>query len=392
MEDYTYLIVGGGMTAAAAIAGVREVDADGSIAMIGAEADPPYNRPPLSKGLWKGKPIDKIWRKIDLPGVQTHLGRNVTHIDPTQKQVTDDQGGIYHYHKLLLATGGKPRMLPFGGDHVIYYRTINDYRRLSATAGSGRRTVVIGGGFIGSEIAAALTMAGSQVALVFPAEGIGTRVYPHDLSQFLNGYYREKGIEVLAGEMVSAVDSKADRLVVKTEAGKELVADDVVAGIGISPNVELAQTIGLQVENGIVVNEYLQTSDPDIYAAGDVAAFTNPALGMRMRVEHEDNANTMGKQAGRAMAGQAEPYHHLPYFYSDLFDLGYEAVGELNPKLEVISDWLEPYQKGVIYYLDQGRVRGVLLWNVWDQIEAARALIAEPGPFTPAMLTGRLPD
>jgi hypothetical protein len=122
-----------------------------------------------------------------------------------------------------------------------------------------------------------------------------------------------------------------------------------------------------------------------------VAAFFNPALGKVMRVEHEDNANTMGKLAGRAMAGQDVRYDHLPYFYSDLFDLGYEAIGELNPKLEVVADWQEPYQKGVIYTLDKGRVRGVLLWNVWDQIGAARELIAEPGPFNAAKLKGRLP-
>jgi hypothetical protein len=122
-----------------------------------------------------------------------------------------------------------------------------------------------------------------------------------------------------------------------------------------------------------------------------VAAFTSLALGRLMRVEHEDNANTMGKMAGRAMAGQGEPYHHLPYFYSDLFDLGYEAVGELNPKHQVVADWQEPYQKGVVYYLAEGRVRGVLLWNVWDQVDAARKLIAELGPFTAANLKGRLP-
>jgi NADPH-dependent 2,4-dienoyl-CoA reductase/sulfur reductase-like enzyme len=166
--------------------------------------------------------------------------------------------------------------------------------------------------------------------------------------------------------------------------------DAVIAGIGIQPNVALAEAAGLQVANGIVVDETLRTSQPDIFAAGDVAEFANPTLAKRLRIEHEDNANTMGKHAGRAMAGASEPYHHLSFFYSDLFELGYEAVGELDSRLETFVDWKDEYKKGVVYYLDHGRVRGVLLWNVWDSIPKARSLIAEPGPFTTASLKGRL--
>jgi 3-phenylpropionate/trans-cinnamate dioxygenase ferredoxin reductase subunit len=167
--------------------------------------------------------------------------------------------------------------------------------------------------------------------------------------------------------------------------------DGVIAGIGIRPNVQLAEAAGIAVDNGIIVDEALRTSHPHIFAAGDVAAFHNPALNMRMRVEHEDNANTMGKLAGEAMAGEPVKYEHLPFFYSDLFDLGYEAVGLLDPRLNMAVDWREPYHKGVIYYLREGRVVGVLLWNVWEQVEGARKLIAEPGPFEPSDLRGRLP-
>jgi NADPH-dependent 2,4-dienoyl-CoA reductase/sulfur reductase-like enzyme len=165
-----------------------------------------------------------------------------------------------------------------------------------------------------------------------------------------------------------------------------------VAGIGIEPNVELAESIGLATDNGIVVDQFLRTSQPDIYAAGDVAAFHNPALDKRMRVEHEDNANTMGRLAGRNMAGKSEPYDHLPFFYSDMFELGYEAVGEVDSRLETFPDWKRPNEEGVVYYLKENRVRGVLLWNVWEQVEAARRLIAEPGPFTRENLKGRLPE
>ncbi len=169
------------------------------------------------------------------------------------------------------------------------------------------------------------------------------------------------------------------------------MVDAVVAGIGIEPNIELAESIGLTTDNGVVVDEFLRTSNPDIYAAGDVAAFYNPALGKRMRVEHEDNANSMGRLAGRNMAGMIEPYDHLPFFYSDMFELGYEAVGEVDSRLETFADWKRPNEEGVVYYLKDGRVRGVLLWNVWEQVEAARKLIAAPGPFNPENLKGRLP-
>jgi NADPH-dependent 2,4-dienoyl-CoA reductase/sulfur reductase-like enzyme len=198
-------------------------------------------------------------------------------------------------------------------------------------------------------------------------------------------------VEVRTGEGLAGLTPAAGKVIVKTTSGQELPLDVVVAGLGIQPNVDLAEQAGLRVENGILVDELLRTSMPDIFAAGDVANFFNPALGTRMRVEHEDNANTMGAAAGRAMTGRGTPYTHLPFFYSDLFALGYEAVGELDPRLETVADWKEQFREGVVYYLKDGRVRGVLLWNTWGQVDAARALIAEPGPFRAENLKGRLP-
>ena len=303
---------------------------------------------------------------------------------------------VYTYEKLLLATGGTPRRLPFGGDRIIYFRTLDDYQRLRALTGQGQRFAVIGGGFIGSEIAAALAMNGKEVAIAFPDEGIGRRLFPADLAGFLNDFYRQKGVEVLAGARAVDLEPRGHQVVLKVQEAhaadvREIVADGVVAGIGIEPNVDLARAVGLEVENGIVVDASLRTSHPDIFAAGDVACFANLALGKRLRVEHEDNANTMGQMAGQAMAGQIVSYDHLPSFYSDLFELGYEAVGEVDSRLEEVVDWKEPYREGVVYYLRDGRVRGVLLWNVWDQVDAARKLIAETGPFSAESLKGRLP-
>jgi 3-phenylpropionate/trans-cinnamate dioxygenase ferredoxin reductase subunit len=391
MTNYQYLIIGGGMTAAAAADGIREVDATGSIGIISAESDAPYNRPPLSKGLWKGDPLDGIWRKAKGKAPELHLDRVIKEILPMEKRVIDNQGSVFTYEKLLLATGGRPRRLPFDDDQIIYYRTLADYRRLRALTEKADRFAVIGGGFIGSEIAAALTMNGKKVTQIFPGHDVCARLFPRDLARHVSGIYKDKGVELMPGEKVVASEARGNQRALKTASGKTIVVDAVVAGIGIEPNIELAEAIGLTTENGVVVDECLHTINPDIYAAGDVAAFYNPGLGKRMRVEHEDNANSMGRAAGRNMAGMIEPYDHLPFFYSDMFELGYEAVGEVDSRLETFADWKRPNEEGVIYYLKEKRVRGVLLWNVWEQVEAARKLIAEPGPFAPENLKGRLP-
>jgi NADPH-dependent 2,4-dienoyl-CoA reductase/sulfur reductase-like enzyme len=213
--------------------------------------------------------------------------------------------------------------------------------------------------------------------MIFPDKHIGERVFPPALAQFVTDYYRQQGVEVLTQQSVTEVKKRGEQFIVSTDGDRELRVDGVVAGIGIRPNVELAEAAGLKVDNGVVVDERLRSSDPDIWAAGDVALFYSPDLERLLRVEHEDNANTMGKAAGRSMAGDQTPYTHLPFFYSDLFDLGYEAVGDLDSRLETVADWTEPHRKGVIYYLRDDRVAGVLLWNVWDQVENARQLIRE---------------
>lgn len=395
MTDYTYLIVGGGMTAAAAVAGIREVGGEGSIGVIGAEPHPPYDRPPLSKSLWKDEPLASIWRELDRQSTTLHLGRTVRELDPQNKRVTDDQGTVYTFNKLLLATGSTPHRFPFGDEQIIYFRTVDDYARLRALTEHGERFAVIGGGFIGSEVAAALAMNGKKVVLIFPGEAIGSRMYPAELAEFLNALYRERGIEVLAGTKVIGCEPRDGKSVLhihQDEHGseREIVVDGVIAGIGVQPNVELAETAGLAVDNGIRVDASLRTSQPDIYAAGDVASFHNPALDQWLRVEHEDNANTMGRCAGMAMAGQPVVYDHLPFFYSDLFDMGYEAVGEVDSRLELVADWKVPCREGVVYYLREGRVRGVLLWNLFGRVDEARRLIGAAGPFQPEELKGRL--
>ena len=390
IPHYQYLIIGGGMTADAAARGVRDLDPNGTIGIIGAESDPPYARPPLSKALWKGEPLESVWRNTSEVGVSFHSERRVISLDLTASRVVDDRGTAYSFGKVLLATGGTPRRLPLGSDDVIYFRTLGDYRHLRALADQQKTFAVIGGGFIGSEVAAALAMQGCQVTMLFPEDGIGARVFPSDLASNLVSYYREKGVDARPGQRVTGLSEAGSQTVVETASGFRVTVDAVVAGIGITPNVDLAQAAGLALENGVVVDQHLTTSHPSVFAAGDVASFTAPQLGKRIRVEHEDNALSMGRAAGRAMAGDRADYAHLPFFYSDLFERGYEAVGEPDPRGETVADWKEEFLEGVVYYLSGGRVRGVLLWNVWGQVEAARALIAEPGPFTAQDLKGRL--
>jgi len=390
MEKFDYGIVGGGMAADAAVKGIRELDENDSILMISKEKDPPYIRPPLSKSLWKGKQLESIWRGTEEKYVDILLGQEVVTIKPAEKKVTVDNGQEYSYKKLLLATGGRTRKLPFGGEDIIYYRTLEDYRRLKALAETIDTFAVIGSGFIGSEISAALAQNGKEVVLFDIGAGIGWNIFPENIVKYLNNYYKDQHVRVVPNVKVKLIRKFNGSFIVVVESGDAYKVDAVVAGVGIEPQLELAQSIGLKVDNGIHVDEYLRTGNPSIYASGDVANFYTPILKERVRVEHEDNANTMGRLAGRNMAGAEEKYDYLPMFYSDLFDIGYEAVGKLDPRGEVVQDWQEEYQKGILYYLDNDRVKGVLLWNVWGKVDQARDVIAMSALIRKKDLIGRI--
>lgn len=385
MKRFDYVIVGGGMTADAAITGVRTQDRDGTIAIFSDDRFPPYKRPPLSKDLWKGKPLERAFLRAEPPeGVEEHLGETVVALDPAAHTIATAGGAEYGYGTLLLATGGTPNRLPFGED-VIYYRTMSDYLRLRARLNEGaKRAVVLGGGFIGAEMAAALAMNGCRVTMIFPESELLARLFPEDLAAFLTRYYREeKGVRVLTGDVPTAVEKDPEGRPgearapyrVRTRGGETVEADVVLAGLGVRPNVKLADAAGIAHDDGILVDEYARTSAPDVFAAGDVARFPAAGLQRSLRVEHEDNAKSQGRLAGENLAGANRRYTHLPFFYSDLFELGYEAVGDLDPRLEVVADWKDGFKKGVVYYLGDEQVRGVLLWNVWDSVPKAEALI-----------------
>jgi NADPH-dependent 2,4-dienoyl-CoA reductase/sulfur reductase-like enzyme len=382
MGAFRYLIVGGGMTGDSACRGIRDHDSDGSIGLVGEEPVAPYARPPLSKALWKGKEESSVWRGTEELGVDLLVGRRVTSLDLDGRTATDDTGESHSFEKLLLATGGTPRRVEAWDDGVIYYRTLATYRKLREIAGDGVRAAVVGGGFIGSEVAAALTLNGCSVTIVVPEVGVGAKLFPAELSRFVSDYYASQGVDVRPGRKVESIGRDGEQYVVSTDDG-DVEADVVVAGLGIVPRTDLAEQAGLEVDDGVLVDDRGRAGGrDDVFAAGDVARFPVPALGGTRRVEHEDHANTHGRHVGANMAGADAPYDHLPFFYSDLFDLGYEAVGDVDSRLETVAEWVEPNRKGVLCYVEDGRPRGFLLWDVWDRVDAARELIRNGEPVS----------
>jgi 3-phenylpropionate/trans-cinnamate dioxygenase ferredoxin reductase component len=383
-ESYCdYLIVGAGLAGASAADGIREIDKTRTITLLGEEAHRPYDRPPLSKKLWFGKKkVEDIFLHdpsyYERNGITFIPNRRVVAVDVKRKTVLDNQGESRIFGALLLATGGVPRPLQLAGgepDDLCYYRYLDDFQRLRREAEPGKSAVIVGGGFIGSEMAAALCLNHLNVTLIYPASHLCDRVFPESLGLAMESLFRERGVRILKGDRPAAVTKTGSRYALRTTTGEKLEADLVIVGVGIRPAVELAARAGLSVADGIVVNAYLQTSHPDIYAAGDVAQFPYRGMGPSVRLEHWDHALNQGRHAGRNMAGARQAYAYMPYFFSDLFEFGYEAVGEINPHLDVVTDWQKENEKGVIYYLSEGIVRGAMMCNVWDKVPEARELI-----------------
>ena len=397
-HTYTYVIVGGGLAGASAVRGIRELDKNGSILLIGGEKHMPYDRPPLSKMLWFDKmAVDEIF--IEAPdfysqnGALLALGTRVTRIDTNSNTVMDDKGNTYKYAKLLLATGSSPRRLPIpGGDleGVCYYRYLDDYRKTRGETAAGKNAVIIGGGFIGSELAAALTINRMNVTMLFPSKYICGRVLPDYLAKAVQASFVGHGVNVLPNETPISIRKEGKRFIVATTKEQEIAADIVIAGVGVMPNVELASNAGLALADGIAVNEYLQSSDQDIYAAGDVAFFPYKALGHRARIEHWDNSRAQGIAAGRNMAGAKEPFTYMPFFFTDLFEFNYEAVGEVDANLSTFADWQKEFDTGVVYYLFEGKVKGAMMCNMPDRIDAARELILKDLEVEPESLRGKI--
>ncbi|GAB3557240.1 NAD(P)/FAD-dependent oxidoreductase [Spelaeicoccus albus] len=394
MRDYyDYLIVGGGPAADGAARGIRSVDEHGSIGIVGDDVDPPYDRPKLSKDLWNDPEasFSDIWLDTEqATDAQVLTKTVVTAIDTRAHTVHSERGHAIGYGKLLLATGGHPRTVPSlpAGDRTIYFRTAADYRRLVDVAARRGHIAVVGASFIGTEIAASLSTAGCSVTLIFPNETIGDRAYPESVREQIEKSFSDHGVDLKRGVRVDGGSVGEQSVSLSLSDGAEVTADVVVLGLGIAPSVELAERAGIAVDDGIVVDSQLRTSADDVFAAGDVANYPDAILGRR-RVEHIDNAGEMGQTAGANLAGSPNDYLHTPYFWSDIFDSGYEAVGDLDaskPMVEVDK----PDGGKVVYYRDGDGIRGVLLWNLFGSTDDALAVMAEDSRLTDDDLRDRI--
>jgi 3-phenylpropionate/trans-cinnamate dioxygenase ferredoxin reductase subunit len=396
--DATYVIVGASLGGAKAAEALRAAGYDGRIVLLGAETELPYERPPLSKGYLQGKAERETiyvhpreWyadADIDL-----RLGVTVTEIDRAAHEVVLADGSRIGYTKLLLTTGSSPRQLHVPGadlDGVLYLRSASDSDRIKALIGQAGRIAVIGAGWIGLEITAAAREAGVAVTVLETADLPLLRVLGSEVASVFAALHAEHGVDLRFGVQVAEItgsDGRADG--VRLSDGTLIPADAVIVGVGITPNTELAATAGLDVDNGIRVDAQLRSSDPDIYAAGDVASAFHPILGKHIRVEHWANALNQPQAAARAMAGEQVSYERVPYFFSDQYDLGMEYSGYVEPDGydEVVFRGDVDRREFVAFWLGNGgRVLAGMNVNVWDVNDAIQALVRAGQPVDKAAL------
>ncbi|MFI7450306.1 NAD(P)/FAD-dependent oxidoreductase [Nonomuraea sp. NPDC049714] len=393
----TFVIAGGGLAAAKAAEALREQGFDGRLVLIGDEPHLPYERPPLSKDyLQGGSERDKIFvhdaawyatQDVDLRQATTVIG-----VDRGARQLSLSRGERLGYDKLLLATGARPRRLPLPGadlDGVLYLRTVDDSERLRATLATVSRVVIIGAGWIGLEVAAAARAAGVAVSVLEAERQPLLRALGAQIASVFAGLHREHDVDLRLGVRVSEITGergKADG--VRLADGTHLPADVVIVGIGAVPNTGLAVEAGLEVDDGIVVDAALRTSDPHIFAAGDVASAHHPVLGRRIRVEHWANALNQPAVAARSMLGQEAAYDKLPYFYTDQYDLGMEYIGLALPgnNDDVVVRGDLGSREFIAFWLDGDRVTAGMNVNIWEVTDQVEALIRAAGPVDRARL------
>jgi 3-phenylpropionate/trans-cinnamate dioxygenase ferredoxin reductase component len=390
-----YVIVGAGLAGAKAAETLRAEGFEGPVVLLGDEDEVPYERPPLSKGYLLGKE-ERESARVHPPDwygehdVQLRLGAAVTALHPAEHEVELAGGERLRYAKLLLATGSVVRPLPVpGGDAVLTLRRLPDADRMRAAFTPGARVVVVGGGWIGLETTAAAREHGAEVTLVEADPQPLHRVLGEEMGRVFADLHREHGVDLRLGSGVREVTVAGGRPTgVVLADGTALPADAVVVGVGIRPDTRLAEAAGLAVDDGVLVDESLRSSDPDVYAAGDVARMDTPSFG-RIRVEHWANALNGGPAAARAMLGQEVSYDRVPYFFSDQYDLGMEYTGwaPAGSYDSVLVRGDLAAREFVAFWLSRGRVRAGMNVNVWDVTDPIQALIRRGTPVDPARLT-----
>jgi NAD(P)H-nitrite reductase large subunit len=388
LQSFDYLIIGGGLAAASAVDGIRDLDAEGTIAVLADESEPPYHRPPLSKEYLQTPEATRDLLHVKPEGwfeearVTLLNGVRANSLVPRDMTVATTAGEVFRGERILLAMGGRPHSLAISGtdlDGVSTFRTVGDAERLRKRAQHAESALLIGGGFIGMELAASLTRFGVKPTVLESADRVWPGMLPPVLSYFVQGYFEERGVRFeLAAEVEALLGSETvegARLV----DGRELQAEVAVIGVGLRPNEELAAEAGLAVMDGVIVDPFGETSHGHIYATGDLARFPDPVFGDAARVEHWDHARTHGRLVGRNMAGAHEPYEHVSYFYSDVFDLGFSALGRPAQADDVRVVGELSAERSLVVCGQAGRVSGIILINAIDRLEACREIVrAQP--------------
>lgn len=378
VKHFDYLMVGGGMAAAFAADGIREVDSDGTIGILSTDQDAPYTRPALTKKLWTDEKFteDKVPLNAEETGAELFLETEVTSIEKENKRVRTADGQTFSYNKLLIATGGEPQRIDGPEDaRVLAFRSFDDYHTLRRLSGSGTHVIVVGGSYIGTELAANLALNDTQVTFIYPQDKLSDTRFPDELAAEYEQPYRDHGVKLMNNTRASSYSKDGDQFIVSLENGETVTGDAIVLGIGVKPRLELAKEAGLEVEDGVVTDEFFRTSDPDIYAAGDIVSYPDPILG-RHRIEHVDHARKSGTTVGKNMAGAQEPYDYTPYFYSQVFDISWKAIGTLDPELDYYIDEVDGGK--VVYYLEDNKPVGILTWNVEPDLDEVRNVLSNP--------------
>jgi 3-phenylpropionate/trans-cinnamate dioxygenase ferredoxin reductase subunit len=383
MADQTFVIIGANLAGGRAAEALRKEGFEGRVVLIGAEPDPPYERPPLSKEYLRGQIArEKIF--IHKPGfyeeqrIELRLGVRATGLDLQGRVVELESGERIAFDRLLLATGGRPRKLSVPGsdlDGIYDLRTVADGERIAAELRPGRRLVVIGAGFIGAEVAASARMQGLDVTVLEMAPVPLGRALGDEMGGIYAEIHREHGVELLTGEAIDRFEGSGRVERVVGVSGRAIDCDFVVVGVGIEPATELAEAAGFAVENGIVVDEYAETSVPGVFAAGDVARFYHPVLRERLRVEHWANAQNQGVLVAKNMLGRREAYVEIPWFWSDQYDLNLQYVGHASSWDEIVLRGDVAGRKFTAFYLKGGRLRAALTVNRFKDIRPSRELI-----------------
>jgi 3-phenylpropionate/trans-cinnamate dioxygenase ferredoxin reductase component len=394
MPEHTFVIVGASLAGAKAAETLREEGFDGRILLFGDEPERPYERPPLSKEYLRGETADKPYVHDEGfygdNAIELHTSSRVERIDPRSRQVILAAGGHVDYDRLLLTTGAEPRRLPLPGaglDGVLYLRTTADSEAIRERIEAGGRVVTIGAGWIGAEVAASAKQKGCEVTLVEMAQLPLERVLGPELGAIYRDIHLEHGVDFIGGASVQAIEGEGRVEAVRLAGDRRIEADFVVVGVGIAPRVELAQEAGLELDNGIAVDQLLRTSAERVYAAGDAANAYHPFYHARLRVEHWANALNQGPAAARSMLGNGEPYERIPYFFSDQYEVGMEYSGFAADWDEIVFRGDPSSREFIAFWLRDGRVLAGMNVNVWDVTGDIQSLIRSRAVVDRARLT-----